>query len=162
MSQDLGGHLPPSLFRKLHQGERKDAQGEAVVLLTVDRAGFPHVALISWYEVVALDRGTLRLALRATSQSSQNLRERRIGTLVFVGGGAAYYAKGRVEAESSLPLFPDQTAFRLRMEQVLEDKKRGIPLLHGIRFRLPKDPKFLQRGKALLHALKKPSAGGVG
>lgn len=130
-------------------------------MITVDRAGFPHVALISWYEVVALDRATLRLGLRATSQSSQNLRERRIGTLIFVGGGAAYYVKGRVEAESSLPLFPELASFRLRMEQVLEDKKRGIPLLHGIRFRPPRDPKFLQMGKALLLALKRPSRGGV-
>jgi hypothetical protein len=132
-------------------------------LVTVDRAGFPHVALISWYEVVAADKATLRLALRSASQSSQNLRERRMGTVIFVLGGAAYSVKGRVEGESPLPLFPDQTSFRLRTEQVLEDKKQGIPLLHGIRFRLPRDPKFLQMGKALLLALRRPSSeGGVG
>ena len=131
-------------------------------MITVDKAGFPHVALISWYEVVAVDRGTLRVGLRATSQTSENLRERRIGTAIFVAGGAAYYVKGRVEGESSLPLFPDLTSFRLRMEQVLEDKKRGVPLLRGIRFRPPRDPKFLQMGKALLLALKRSSEGGVG
>lgn len=129
-------------------------------MVTVDRAGFPHVALVSWYEVVALDRTTLRLGLRATSQTSQNLRERRIGTLIFVGGGAAYYVKGRVEGESLLSRFPEQTAFRLRTERVLEDRKRGIPLLHGIRFRPPRDPKFRQRGRVFLLALSGPSSEG--
>jgi hypothetical protein len=130
-------------------------------LITVDISGLPHAALISWYEVVAIDRARLRLALWAKSQTSENLRERRVGTLICVRGGAAYYVKGRVEGESSLPLFPDLTTFRLRIQQVLEDKKRGIPLLHGIRFRLPRDPKFLQMRKGLLLALRRSSEGGV-
>ena len=65
----------------------------AIVLATVDPYGWPHPALVSYAEVLALDPVRLRLGLHAGSRSSRHLRESGRATLVFADGELCCYVK---------------------------------------------------------------------
>ena len=74
MSRALGNSLPNVLFDLLSGRELAARMGQAILITTTDAAGFPHPALLSFGEVVAVDHRRLRLALYRTSGTSGNLR----------------------------------------------------------------------------------------
>ena len=73
MTVPLGAALPASRLAQLGPAASPD-RALVVPLCTMDDDGFPHVALLGTWEVVALDRGTLRIAVGAGSRSARHLR----------------------------------------------------------------------------------------
>lgn len=72
------------------------AAEQAFPFLTVDDAGYPHVALLSRAEMdVRADRGAV-LAVVASTRSTANLRRDGRAGLIAVAGTVAHYAKLRV------------------------------------------------------------------
>ena len=69
---------------------------QAFPFLTVDEAGFPHVALLSRAELdVSPDRSAV-LAVVASTRTRANLERDGRATLIAIGGTTAHYAKLRV------------------------------------------------------------------
>ena len=88
--------VPEGLARLLDGRPAVGAREQAFVFLTVDQAGFPHVALLSRAELAVSPDGREVLAVIASRRSRANLeRDGRAG-LVAVGGTTAHYAKLRV------------------------------------------------------------------
>ena len=63
MSQLLGKDLPAPLLMRLSGGEIAAHEGKIIPIVTVDDAGWPHPALLSYYEIAAKDASTLDMAL---------------------------------------------------------------------------------------------------
>lgn len=64
MTRSLGSELPEPVHAALTVDDPAEAEGLTLLLLSVRADGWPHLALLSVGEVVALDRRRLRLADR--------------------------------------------------------------------------------------------------
>ena len=97
----------------------------AIVLATLDPYGWPHPALVSYGEILALDAARLRLGLHAGSRSSRRLRESGRATLVFADAELCLYVKTEALALPAAPGAPDLARFELIVRDVLEDRAEG-------------------------------------
>jgi hypothetical protein len=92
----VGVTVPGELARLLAGRPDIGAAEQAFPFLTVDEAGFPHVALLSRAEVDVTPDGSELLAVITSSRTRANLaRDGRAG-LIAVAGTVAHYAKLRV------------------------------------------------------------------
>jgi hypothetical protein len=88
--------VPASLAGLLAGSPEVGAHEQAFPFLTVDDAGFPHVALLSRSELdVPADRSAVLAAIYSTRTRANLGRDGHAG-LIAVGGTTAYYAKLRV------------------------------------------------------------------
>jgi hypothetical protein len=88
--------VPVALARLLAGRPVPGRPEQAFPFLTVDAAGFPHVALLSRAELDVSRDGGAVLAVLASRRSRANLRRTGQATLVAVGGTTAHYAKLRL------------------------------------------------------------------
>lgn len=95
--------LPAALAALLAGRPAADSTEQAFPLLTVDAAGFPHVALLSRAEVEVSPAGDALLAAIASERTRANLLRERRCTVIAVGGQTAHYAKFTVSATLSAP-----------------------------------------------------------
>lgn len=85
--------VPADLARLLTGRPDADGAEQAFPFLTVDEAGFPHVALLSRAELDVTPDGSDVIAVIASSRTRANLgRDGRAG-LIAIGGIVAHYAK---------------------------------------------------------------------
>lgn len=125
MSRKLGKELPAPLLSLLDGHDLAARAGKAILVTTVDAEGFPHPALLSYGEVVAVSPSRLRIATYRDSTTSNNMRRNGKMALCLVEAGMAYYIKGSVrEAENPMAGFPQIAKFEFAIEQILEDYAR--------------------------------------
>jgi hypothetical protein len=119
--------------------------GTAIVLVTVDPLGWPHPALLSYAELLALDASRLRLALHAGSRASRHLRESGRTTLVFADAELCLYVKAEGVALPAAGGVPELARFALVVRDVLEDRaegeEAGAHLASGLTIAWPGDPR---------------------
>ncbi|MFQ5739839.1 MAG: hypothetical protein ACE5JX_12575 [Acidobacteriota bacterium] len=131
MSRELGARMPDEVVREMR---KPSPRLTAVPLLTVDRKGFPHVALLSYFEIL-WKAEAVHFFLHSSSRSTRFLRNHGLCTLVFINRDFAYYVKGRARWKGDLD---SQSLFQFRVEAVLEDypsTQEGEAFLKsGIRF----------------------------
>ena len=84
--------LTDDLYRRLGGAESMSRASEAIVICTVDVHGWPHPALLSYFEVAAPDRHNLRLAVYTNSRTCANMRERGKATLIIATPLLCYVA----------------------------------------------------------------------
>ena len=113
MARSIGAQLPDSLLARLVTADRADRLGQVVVLTTLDPYGWPHPALLSYAEVLALDASRVRIGLYATSRSTHHLRDSGRATLVFADAPIDQFARGQKNA-------------------LTEEQKRGALLFFGV------------------------------
>ena len=77
MSQILGKELPAALKERLGGVAVASHEGKIIPIFTMDEAGWPHPALLSYYEVVAKNASTLEMAIWKDSSTANNLRRRK-------------------------------------------------------------------------------------
>lgn len=140
MSRLLGAALPAGLSRRLGGGGLASHASLAIPIVTVDEEGWPHVALLSYSEVVAVSPSTLRLAIGASSVTAANLRRTGRVTLAVVDADLVQYVKGSAcESPGSLETAPWTAVFDVAVRAVLEDaadprREGGARILGGITF----------------------------
>jgi len=114
--------------------------GQAILITTTGAEGWPHPALLSYGEMVAVDRRRLRLALYRTSRTSGNLRRNGKLTVCLIGPNMAYYIKAAAGTwQDPMEGFAHLTRFEAGIESVLADQARedlepGSCITGGIRF----------------------------
>ncbi|MBI2819339.1 MAG: pyridoxamine 5'-phosphate oxidase family protein [Acidobacteria bacterium] len=161
----MSKRLPPLLTDRLNEllnGARLEEQLNKVLLLvTLDEAGWPYVAMLSYLEVIAADRSNLRIAPWNNSTTTANLRRERKATLIIVDEEMAYYIQTTAEEISrDLDGFPGMAKINLRIESILEDKaldyEGAARVTTGIRFENPQmDAAYRERGRQVLDALRR-------
>lgn len=135
VSTFLGNELTPELAERLSGKQIGTKTGKAILLVTVDDKDWPHPAMLSYYEVVAKDRGRIDLAVGKTSTTARNLRQRGKITLLLTDEGMNYYVKGQaLEVYESMGEVPFMSLFRVNVEQLLEDQEPGAAITSGITF----------------------------
>ena len=138
MSQLLGRELTEELFERLKGMDVHSKLGKAIVIVTVDDKGWPHPAMLSYYEVVARDRSRIDLAIGKSSTTAKNLRGTGKITLLITDSGMNYYLKGSVrETRESMEGVSFMSLFRVELEKVLEDQEPDAAITSGVTFSRP-------------------------
>jgi hypothetical protein len=94
MSTDLGRQLPDDLFHQLSDVVPSEQSGKVIPICTVDSEGWAHPALLSYEEVGAKDRSTLRVITFDGTKTTENLRGNGRLTILFIDDMMTYYVKG--------------------------------------------------------------------
>ncbi len=133
MSLELGCQIPEILKRDLQSDTPPRV---AVPLVSLDPEGFPHVALLSFFEILVHGEEVF-FYLLDRSGTCQFLERRPPCLLVFVRSSYCLYVKG----EAALMLSDEaHCLYALRLSQVLSDRipknERETHLLSGTRFHL--------------------------
>ncbi len=143
MSDDVGKELPDDLFDALWNEDVSAERGRAILILTADANGWPHPALLSFREVAARDRNTIRVATYAGSTTTRNMRENGKITLAFVDERMTYYVKG---AAKEIPAHlagapPGLATLDVKITQILRDfagaDEAGAYITSGVTFHNP-------------------------
>ena len=159
MSRSLGSELPSDLWARLSGRDLEAVASKVIQIVTVDASGWPHPALLSYFEVVAPSATCIRLATYATSTTSGNLRRSGKLTLVVIDERVAYYIKTHaVEIAGTLQSTGWNAAFDCRIEQVLADEvneeyEPGAYVKSGVTYFNPRRMQELERARRLLAEL---------
>ncbi len=117
--------------------------------------------MLSYFEVTAPDRHTLRLAVYRDSRTCANLRERGTATLVFVDVGLVCYISGTVAAfVPTMREAPHNAKVTLRVGEVVFDEaspdlEPDVHVMSGITCR-SRTGEALTRAYAVLAELLAP------
>ena len=136
MSQLLGKELTEMLLKRLNGQDVEAYEGKIIPIFTLDELGWPHPALLSYYEVVAKNSTTLDIALWKNSSTARNLRQTNKITFLITDKGVNYYLKGSVkELQTEMPGIPLQSRFRITTEQLLEDQEPNAEITSGLTYK---------------------------
>lgn len=136
MSRLVGNHLTEALMSRLSGVEVDVHEGKIIPIFTLDERGWPHPALLSYYEVRAKDASTLDLALWKESSTANNLRHSGKITVMISDKGVNYYLKGSVQQlEAEMVGAPQVSRFRMAIEEVLEDQEPNAEITTGLTYR---------------------------
>src|SRR5256885_11870485 len=159
MSKLIGDQLPDDLYQRL-LGNDLEQSGEKVILLaTVDDGGWPHLAMLSYFEVIAKDRRNLRLATYSGSGTTRNMRVNGKATISIIDERTVYYIKGCVEEIiREMECAPQNSKLHFRVEQVLADTANeefepGAYVASGVTYRSPSRLQQLQTARKILREL---------
>jgi hypothetical protein len=135
MSRLVGKELTKLLLDRLNGRSVTPHESKIIPIFTLDDLGWPHPALLSYYEVVAKNSSTVDLALWKDSSTANNLRRLGKVTLMITDKGINYYLKGSVkELEAEMAGAPQVSRFRIATEQLLEDQEPNAEITSGMTY----------------------------
>lgn len=143
MSKLVGSRLPDDLHHRLSGSDLGSSAEKAILVCTVDSNGWPHPAMLSYFEVVAKDANTIRLATYKDSSTTGNIRRNGKLTIMIIDERTAYYIKGTVrELAPSMGCSPHNAKLDLYVEQVLVDEANeefepGVYVTSGVTYKRP-------------------------
>ena len=154
MSRELENRIPDDFRRKLCAEDLTGLEGRALLLLTIDKAGFPHSAMLSYREMAAPDPRRIRFAIWKGTTTSMNIRREPRVSLIAVDEEMSYYLKGRTRIFlKDSETFAGCSVYEFTVETVLEDREPQLPITGGIKYRNPQGPEPLETGKEHLREL---------
>jgi len=158
MSVSVGAALPAEVMARLGGRELAVHAEKVILLVSVDEGGWPHAAMLSYFEVLAQDAHTLYLAIGGQSASARNLRERGKLTLIVVDVGLASYIKGRAqEVRPRMEVSPEDAVFRVTVDEVLMDRAREgespATIISPITYRCAEPHLWKRRGEGIFREL---------
>jgi len=155
MPRSLGSSLPAELAAALDGRRLAERVGDTYLLITTAEAGWPHVAMLSAGEVLAVDESALRLGLWPGTRSAENLERAGLGLLMAVRPPATWYLRLRCRPLGQVPVEDRRiAAFEAAIEEVLEDVVGYARVTGGIRFELVDPPRVLGHWEAAIAALR--------
>jgi hypothetical protein len=151
--------LPEVLLRSLDGRDLASQTGETFVLSTVGEHGWPHLAMLSAGELLAISARELRLALHAGSGTSANLARSGRGTLLAVADGGAITIRllARLLGHRSVD-GGELALFDAEVAELTEHRVGYAELESGIRFRLPEPELVLARWERTHDVLREARA----
>ena len=155
MSKSVGNRLPAPV-RDLRAGDDLESrEGLTILLLSTTTDGWPHLAMLSVGEIVAVGERQLRAALWPNSTATANLTHVGRATLALVHENVAYYVRCTATREDEVRLQSGPLAgFSLRVEEVLQDAAPYANLTSGVTFELKDPAQVYPRWNATVEALR--------
>lgn len=148
--------LDAELLEWFSGNDLENKQHEAMQLLTVTDGQWPHVAMISMGEVVALSPNGLRLALWRGTQTSMNMMETGKATLIAIHGQRLLHIRLEVQ------LLPELTnavhprdRYECKIRHIRIDQAPYAEITSGITFQLKDETATLIRWVDTIEELKK-------
>jgi hypothetical protein len=135
MSRKIGSELTTELFERLNGRDVSPHEGKIIPLITLDEAGRPHPALLSYYEVVAKDRSTLDIGIWKNSSTANNIRRNANLAFMITDTAVNFYLKGTArEVQAELPSMQQVSRFRITLSEVLEDQEANAQITTGLTY----------------------------
>lgn len=144
MAKRIGKELPEDAFALLKPGDIRSKRNRVVQIITVNPDGWPDAGMLSYADIVAKDRKTLRLATWGDGECASNLRHNGKLAMLVIDYDMAYYVKGiAVEMKESSDRLTDINQdgsestlafFKVQVEQVFEDRVPTARVLTGVTF----------------------------
>jgi hypothetical protein len=141
-----GRELTDDLFRRLCGQFVKEHANKVILLHTIDENGWPHPAILSYFEIAAKDRHNVRLATYGNSRSTENIRRRGKVTLSIFDERVTFYIKGRgAEILRQMSSAPHNSKLNVEIAEVLIDqadpvREPGAYITSGITYENPNAP----------------------
>lgn len=135
MSHSLGNSMPESLGEMLEIGV-DHRRNSVIFILTSDDNGFPHVALLSPYQVVT-SKNSLFLSMGSSSTSCSNILKRGKATLVIQPMPSIIYLKTvltRIEGVLIHRGDMEDYLFSGTPSEILEDVSDTAPFTSSLKF----------------------------
>lgn len=151
--------LTDDLYQRLSGESAETLSRQAILVCTVDGDGWPHPAMLSYFEVAAIDPDNLLLAVYNDSRTCANMRARGAATLIIVDEGLVCYIRGRVsQVAPAMSTAPYNAVLNLRVDQVVFDEpppdlEPGAFVTSGITYR-PRTGAALERARIVLAELR--------
>lgn len=135
MSVSMGNRLTEICTRVLDVASER-RRNAAVFLLTTDNEGYPHVALLSPYQVIAMSNSVLYISIYSGSRSSTFLSDRKFGTVVVQTPPGITYVKCNFEELTDRIdiIGTDRKVFRAIISEVLLDESDNSPFTQQLEF----------------------------
>ncbi|MBD8838135.1 pyridoxamine 5'-phosphate oxidase family protein [Paenibacillus sp. CFBP 13594] len=148
--------LDAELMEWLSGTNLEHKQHEAMQLLTVSEDQWPHQAMISMGEVIAINPQQLRLALWPGTQTSMNMSNTGKATLITVQGHRLLHIRIEVERlpEIEGAVHP-RDRFEAQVLQVRVDHAPYAEITSGITFQLKDELGAITRWKETIEELRK-------
>jgi len=137
--------LPPPLIEFFNGKNVSDKQHEAILLLSVDEEQWPHVAMISVGEIVAINESELRLSLWPNTVTSTNLNRTGQATIVVFLEAVAYYVKLSVQEQSISDARHERQGFVATVASIRADVAKYADIISGVRIQLKEPEPVIQR-----------------
>jgi hypothetical protein len=132
-------------------------KSQALRLSTIDAAGWPHAALLSAGDVVAMPNGRIRFVLFPQTVTTANLaRDGRLTLSLSLDGGMCELMLRAQRLSRSAPDVP-WAFFEAEVETVRHHKARYAAVTQGITFSLHDPPAVLPRWTRQIAALRAAS-----
>lgn len=165
MAKLVGTELPDDLLARLGGARLEEYADKVILITTIDDGGWPHPAMLSYFEVVAKDARNLRLAAYSESGTTRSMRERGKATLLIIDERLAYYVKGSAtELRREMKSSPHNSSLNLRVEQVLKDEvneeyEPGAYVSSGVRYQNPNRAAEMEKAERILAELLEERGG---
>ena len=96
---------------------------QVILLYSVDKNGWPHSSILSYFEVAAADRANLRVATYKDSNTTENMRANGRVTLSIFDQRMAYSIKGTAEeVRREMRSLSRNTMLKVAVDQVFVDE----------------------------------------
>lgn len=133
MSTSYGNTLPGKFIEALG-AENAERRNSAIFILSSDREGFPHVALLSPYQVVASGAGKLLIAVHEGTRTQQYLEDSMKATIIVQLEPAVEYVKCRLEKVHDWNPGTGEALYAASIHEVLEDYSDKAPFVSELLF----------------------------
>ncbi len=128
--------------------------GEAFILTTTSAEGWPHIALLSAGEVVAVDDRELRIALWPNTAATRNLEENGKALLAIIGEHRCLYLRLLCRRGPDIPSGSGRLAvFTCSIESAVEDEVGYALIIGGVTFEVT-DSAVIDRWRQTVGALR--------
>lgn len=137
--------LSTDVYELLNGQELTDKQHEAMILLTVSEEGWPHTAMISVGEIVAISRRELRVGLWPDTSTTANIIRTNKATLVLFFKGKAHYIRLSLERLEELAAAHPRERFSAKVVSAREDVAKYADITSGIKIELKNSKEVVER-----------------
>ncbi|MGR6342240.1 pyridoxamine 5'-phosphate oxidase family protein [Priestia megaterium] len=134
------------VYEWLNGQDLKKKQHEVMMLLTVGEDGWPHTAMISVGEIIAMNRNELRIGLWPNTSTTANIIRTSKAILVLIYKGKAHYIRLSLERleELSTTRYPRER-FSAKVISVREDVAKYADITSGIKIELKNNKEVIER-----------------
>jgi hypothetical protein len=159
MAKQVGRELTEDLYRRLCGEFVEEHDSKVVLVHTVDPSGWPHPAILSYFEVAARDPRSVRLAVYKTSRTTENMRREGKVTLSIFDQRVTFYIKGTaLEVRREMRSAAHNSMLDVSVEEVSVDEvdpllESGAYISGGITYEDPNRAAHVTRHRAILQEL---------
>jgi hypothetical protein len=153
--RETGAQLDPATIDLLDGRNLESKLGVTLLLTTTDESGWPHMALLSVGEVLALSPTRVALALWPRSSTTANLDRTGQGLLTVIGPGRCLHLQIACRRDPDSRVTGGSLAtFTCSVEAAHEDVVSYARIESGIVFSLVDQPRVLGRWKAVIDSIR--------
>ena len=152
-------NIPEALLNLLNGKDIESKVGIVFRLSTVDEQGWPHAALLSVGEILAVDPHTMRIIIWPTSSTAKNMERFKRLTLEAIADDGMYEIRLNLKKLADMATDDNLSIFEGEVHQVRLHKVEYARVTSGITYELLDQQKVLDRWKVQIETLKATTMG---